>query len=136
MIIASGSGDGTLVDALACASPGDVIVISNALAGQSIDIGNMPLAIDKNITIMSQSPDIMITGTGTRIIEIKPGVQVKLEGMMIKAATSLSGGAIQSEGNLTLKNMIIEKNPLIVGATLIANIDGILTMEGSCQINQ
>ena len=133
---ASGSGPGTIADALLCAGPGDTIILSSVLSNQLIDVGPDPLVLTKEITILSQSPDISITGSGTRPFEISPDVTVELTGMNIIAGTALEGGAIRSRGMLTLKNVSIDKNPAVTGATLIYNLSGTLKMAGTCVLNQ
>ena len=60
---------------------------------------------------------------------------VEFNGMMITAGTSLTGGAIRNMGTLTLKNVVVEKNTAVSGATLIHNNGG-LKLDGNCQLNQ
>lgn len=133
----TGTSVGSLPAALSCASAGDTIHLSASLAGQTINIGNGPLQIKSNIIIYADAPNISITTSGTRIFEVNsPGI-VELNGMMLKAGTSLTGGAITNTGTLTLKNVTIKKNPGIAGATLIQNSSsGQIFMVGNTTIIQ
>ena len=88
-----GSGTGTLANALNCSAPGDTVIISAALAGQTINVGNTPLQINKNVTILSQAPNVNITCSGTRPFEVTAQGVAEFNGMIITAGTSLTGGA-------------------------------------------
>lgn len=132
----SGTGVGTLPGALNCVSAGDTIFLSSALVGQTINLGASPLVVNKDVVIMAQAANINITGNGARPFEIQPGLFVEFSGMIITAGTSLVGGAINNQGTLTLKNVTIEKNVAVTGATLVNNTGGGLRLEGTCSINQ
>lgn len=132
----SGTGPGTLPGALQCASSGDTIILSSALSGQTLNVGSSPLNVNKNITILSQSQDINVTGSGSRPFEVSAGTTVNFIGMMITAGTSLTGGAIMNQGTLTLDNVTIERNASVSGATLVHNTGGLLRMTGACFIHQ
>jgi len=132
----SGSGPGSLPEAINCAEENDTIIISPELAGMTINIGASPLMLTKNVTISSMAPTVNVTGTGTRIFEILPDIEAVLSDMVITAGTSLAGGALLNQGTLTLNNVIIEKNSTIPGAMLIRNAGGSLSLEGACSINQ
>jgi len=88
----SGNGPGSLPAALSCASDGDTIKLSASLAGQSIIIGGTLLQINKNVIILAQAANITITTTGSRIFEVPSITIAQLNGMTIKAGTSLTGG--------------------------------------------
>ena len=132
----SGTGSGTLPGAFNCADAGDTILLSSSLSGQTINVGSSPLVINKNLTILSQSQDINVTGSGVRPFEVSAGTTVNFIGMMITAGTSLTGGAIMNQGTLTLEGVTIEKNASVSGATLIHNSGGLLEMMGACFIHQ
>ena len=134
---ASGFGVGSLPAAIICAEAGDTIFISPSLANQTINIGVNPLTISKNLVILAQGANTTIAGTGTRLFEIPQTIQVEFNGMNMIAGTSLVAGAINNNGVLRLKNVNVEKNIAVSGATLIENKNnGQLTVIGSCSINQ
>ena len=133
----SGTGVGSLPAAINCASAGDTIRLSVLLAGQTINIGGSPLSLNKNLVFLAEAPNINITGTGTRVFEVVSGVQAEFIGVTITAGTSLTGGAINNPGTVKIKDVTIEKNPVINGATLIQNTPGAqLIVSGNCFINQ
>jgi subtilisin-like proprotein convertase family protein len=134
---ASGSNPGSLPAALSCASNGDSIKLDASLTGQTINIGSSPLLISKNVIIVAEGPNISITTSGTRIFDIPTGVNVQLIGMILKAGTSLTAGAIRNGGDLTMENVTTMKNPGINGATLIQNTSGgQLLLKGACSLTQ
>ena len=133
----SGSGVGSLVAAISCAEPGDTIRLAGLLAGLTINIGELPLTVNKDLVFMAEAPDIKITGSGDRVFEVEEGVTAEFIGVTINAGTSLVGGAINNPGTLKIKNVTIERNPVISGATLIQNAPGAqLFVAGTCFINQ
>ena len=133
----SGTGVGSLSAAITCADPGDTIRLAGFLAGLTINVGAMPMTINKNLVFIAEAPNINITGSGTRVFEMVGGVTAEFIGVTITAGTSLTGGAIHNPGTVKIKNVTIEKNPAIYGATLIQNAPGAqLFVAGSCFINQ
>ena len=135
--VPTGSGPGTLPMAIACAESGDTIILSSSLSGQTVNVGSVPLLMDKDVVIISQSPTINITGSGVRVFEITTGNVVELTGMTITAGTSLSGGAIMNAGTLTLNNSRVQQNPSVFGAILVSNsATGMIVWEGNSSINQ
>jgi subtilisin-like proprotein convertase family protein len=131
------SGPGSLRGAISCAQAGDTIILSAVLAGQTIDIGPVAQAIGKDLTIQAAAPDIGITGTGGRLLEVLAGIDLVLDGMILIAGTSTDGGAIQNSGNLVLQGVTVNPNPVVPGAILIRNDSGAqLTIAADCQINQ
>lgn len=133
----SGTGEGSLPAAINCAATGDTIFLSPALAGQTINIGDKALPLSKSLTILAQGADIQVTGSGERVFEIKTGINVELNGLNLRAGTSLGGGAVTNNGNLTLKNVVIRRHPLFANATLVENtLSGQLQMEGNCKLLQ
>jgi hypothetical protein len=122
--------------ALSCAESGDTIKLSESLANQTINVGNNPLMINKDVIIEALGANTKITSTGLRVFEVSNAGNVLLDGMTIVAGTSLTGGALTNQANLTLRNVTIEKNVSVSGATLIHNTGGQLKLEGSCFINQ
>ncbi len=134
--LTTGTGPGTLPEAVNCANVGDTIFLSPSLTGQTINVGLSPLFLTKSITIMAQAPNINITGSGSCPFEIAQQTTIELNGAIITAGTSMTAGAILNQGNLTLKNITIEKNTNINGAILIGNMGGNLTLNGTCSISQ
>lgn len=134
--VADGTGPGSLPFVIDCSGDGDTIWLSPDFAGKTIEIGGLPLAIDKDVTIVALGAHTTITGTGTRVFEIMPGNEVGFKDVYLKAATSMLGGALVNQGILTLENVVVEANPLVSGATLIQNVDGELKLIGDCRISQ
>ncbi len=133
----SGTGTGSLPAAISCADPGDTIKLSVLLSGQTINIGADPLIIDKNLVIKAQGSNINITGSGTRVFETTNSANVEFSGLSITAGTSMVAGAINNPGIVTLRDVIIEKNPSVDGASLIQNTPGAqLFVIGNCVIAQ
>jgi subtilisin-like proprotein convertase family protein len=133
---ATGSGPGSLPAAINCALPGDTVVISSQLAGQTINIGADPITIVKNLAIKAQGANTNITGDGIRVFNVNSGIQFECNGVIITAGTSLTGGAISNAGTLKLKNANIKRNSTVNGAILIQNNPGgILNVAGTCNIN-
>jgi subtilisin-like proprotein convertase family protein len=133
----SGTGTGSLPAAISCAMPGDTVIISAVLAGQTINIGANPLIISKNLTILALGANTNVTGSGLRVFDVNNSTQFECNNMKITAGTSLTGGAINNNGLLKLTNVNIDKNAVVNGATLVENKNnGQLTIVGSCSINQ
>ncbi len=133
----SGSGTGSLPAAISCAAPGDTIHLSAVLSNQTINIGAAPQAINKNLVIQADGSNINITGSGTRVFEIAAGSFVEFIGTTITAGTSMTAGAINNLGNTKLKNVSVQRNIGVTGATLIENKPGgQITIAGICSINQ
>jgi subtilisin-like proprotein convertase family protein len=133
----TGTGTGSLSSAISCANPGDTIRIAAVLEGQTIDVGPVPLFVNKDLVFMAESTGINITGSGTRVFEIRPGVHAVLIGLDIKAGTSPIAGAVLNPGTVTLKDVIMRRNTGVQGATLIENSPGAqLFVVGNCYIYQ
>lgn len=133
----SGTGLGSLPAAISCAGAGDTIRLAGLLSGQTINVGASPLLLDKNLIIKSEGSEINITGSGSRVFEISNSAQIELMDVRITAGTSMSGGAINNPGIVKLKNVTIESNPAVPGASLITNTPGSqLFVAGACNIHQ
>ncbi|MGB4848940.1 MAG: reprolysin-like metallopeptidase [Saprospiraceae bacterium] len=134
--VASGTGAGSLAAALSCANNGDSIKISAALAGQSIDIGGIPLQINKNVVIIALGSNTSVTTSGIRIFEIpNTTTAAQIANLTLKAGTALTGGAVNNSGGLTLKNITILKNVNVNGASLVQGLPGgQLTLTGTCNM--
>ncbi len=133
----TGSGTGSLPGAISCANSGDTIRLAATLSGQTIDVGAVPLFVNKNLVIMAETSGINITGSGARVFEIRPGVHAVFMGVNITAGTSLVAGAVLNPGTVTLKDVTIDRNPGVPGATLVENSPGAqLFVVGNCYIYQ
>lgn len=133
----TGTNTGSLPAAISCAAAGDTIRLTSLLTGQTVNVGNVPIALTKNLVIVAEGTGTNITGSGTRVFEMSPGVQVQIWDVNITAGTSMTGGAINNPGILTLKNVDIERNPGVSGASLITNSPGAqLFISGTVRINQ
>jgi subtilisin-like proprotein convertase family protein len=133
----SGTGQGSLPAAISCAAAGDTIRLTSLLSNQTVNIGGSPILLNKNLVILAEGTGTNITGTGTRVFDMAAGVQVQFLDVTITAGTSMTGGAINNPGILTLKNVNIEKNPGVSGASLITNSPGAqLFVVGTVNINQ
>lgn len=133
----SGSGFGSLPAAITCAGIGDTIRLAGLLSGQTINIGSAPLLLNKNLVIKAEGSGINITGSGDRVFEISNTAQVEFLDLTITAGGSLVGGAINNPGIVKLKNVNIESNPAVPGASLITNVPGAqLFVAGTCNIHQ
>ncbi|MDQ3016005.1 MAG: proprotein convertase P-domain-containing protein, partial [Bacteroidota bacterium] len=130
----SGTGNGSLPAAINCAATGDTIYLSASLAGQIINIGSSELIITKNLVIIAQGGNIKITSSGQKVFDIAPGTTFELNGVGVTAGTGLLGSAINSKGNLVLKNASIFKNGSVSGAVLIQNLSGEMKLIGNCFI--
>ena len=93
--------------------------------------------LDKNLVIKSEGTSINITGSGSRVFEIGNTAQVEFVDVKITAGSSMSGGAINNPGVVKFKNVTIESNPAVPGASLITNTPGAqLFVAGTCNIHQ
>jgi hypothetical protein len=111
--------------------------LTSLLSNQTINIGATPIVLTKNLVILAEGPGTNITGSGSRVFEMSAGVQVQFLDVIITAGTSMTGGAINNPGILTLKNVNIEPNPGVSGASLITNSPGAqLFVSGNVNINQ
>lgn len=129
----SGSGAGSLAAALSCANNGDSIKISAVLAGQNIDIGAIPMTINKNVVIIALGGNTSITTSGIRIFEIPNTTTAQINNLTLSSGTSLLGAAINNSGILTLKNVTIKQNSVVSGASLVQELPGgQMIMAGNC----
>jgi hypothetical protein len=127
------NGEGSLRYAVACAKDGDTIRISEVLEGDTIFLNSGPIIIDKSITILADPAKmIFISGKSqSRIFEIKPDVDVQIEGLKVICGDNANARCIKNEGNLTLKDMEFENSadPMVVGS-MIENT-GTLKIQGT-----
>lgn len=120
--IQGGSSYGTITEAIAASTDGDIILISG--------IHTEPISIDKSITLRGTDPTTDIIqaaaspssdGTGSRVISLSPPVNtdiltITIENLGVQngnASSGNNGGGINSDkimGLLTLNNLIIKNN--------------------------
>jgi hypothetical protein len=99
------SGVGSLRQAIADASAGDIIQFDNSLS--TIVLTSGQLLIDKDLTI--EGPNIKIDGNSNdRVFDIAANAIVEISQITIQnGRVNESGGGIRNEGTLTLTNSIV-----------------------------
>ncbi len=130
------TGIGSLYDAVNCAEPNDTITISSVLKNLTIDLGANNLVISKNLTIKANAVDnISIKSSSANpTIEVLSGYSLNVIGLKIFASNSTQG-AIKNEGNLTLNNTSLFKNPAVTPVLLLKNLgSSTAKFEGACNI--
>lgn len=130
------TGIGSLYDAINCAENNDTITVSSALKNLTIDLSGNNLVISKNLTIKANPLDniSIVSSSANPTIEILPGNSLNVIGLKIFASSSTQG-AIKNEGNLTLTNTSVFKNPSVNPTVLVKNIgSGTAKFEGACNI--
>jgi subtilisin-like proprotein convertase family protein len=133
----SGDGFGSLRSALECAVPNDTIRLSASLSGQVIDIGSASISLDKDVVIMAEGNNIVITGIGERIFHIGTGVNVSMIGFEVMAADDSDAMAIYNQGTLNLFDIKVGSNALVPQSTVIENSTGAqLFINGDCVVGQ
>jgi hypothetical protein len=135
------SGAGSLRATVAAAAPGDDIIFTNTLIGQTITLTSGQIVIDKTLAINGLgATNLTISGnTNGRIFSINFNTtnlisNLKLTQGLVEAA---SGGAIRHlTGILTVSNVIFATNFAGQFGGAIANLsDGILDVVGCTFIN-
>jgi hypothetical protein len=102
--------DTTLRGALANASPGDTIVFSPAVIGQTIALMHGELTVGQDLTILG--PGVTVSGShASRVFDItSPGAHVTIIGLTIADGQALSGGGIYNRGSLNLNDCALVNN--------------------------
>jgi hypothetical protein len=109
-------GAGSLRDEIAAAGDGDSIQFDPALNGQSIDLTNGELVIDKNITISGPGPNQLTvqrslgTANAFRIFHVTPGHTVMIGGLAISRGADSGGGVLNDQATLTLDDCTVSNN--------------------------
>jgi hypothetical protein len=132
------AGAGSLRQAIASATDGDVIGFDASIAGQTITLSTGQLLISSASTILgSQTKGMTISGGGaSRVFEIQSAGNVTLRNLSIvngSASLGTSGGGIALlTGNLTLDHSLVSGNsagsPLAGGAGGGIYVDGNATL--------
>src|SRR5262245_17472921 len=114
----TGTGAGSLPNAVAQAVAGDIITFDPALAGQPIVLASA-LTINKSITIQGQGADkTIISGAGTdRLFNVTSVDPVGIAGVTLAngltTAANSNGGAILNTGNLVLESDSFNLNQVL-----------------------
>ncbi|MEP6795032.1 MAG: hypothetical protein ABJB16_11945 [Saprospiraceae bacterium] len=106
------NGPGSLRDVISCVAEGATITFSLPPMSQ-ITLTSGEIVIDKNLTLSGSGMfDLTLSGNNTsRILHLLPGKNLILKNLSLKNATSiLNGGAIYSQGYMTLENMLFQNN--------------------------
>jgi len=121
---------GSLPAEIAVAQSGDTIVFDPSLSGQTIDLGQEPgfiggqtqLVIGKNLDIEGLGASTLaISGGGSRVFLVEPGVQATISGLTIENGNGKTGGydahgddykggGILNYGTLRLNNCTVSGN--------------------------
>lgn len=115
------SGWGSLMDAIGCASSGETITLTSAIAGMTIDLSTMGIVIDKSLTIEADPADyIILTSSGSApTITVNSGFTLTLRGFEIQS-TSVDQPTISNNGVLILDNTTIKNsmgNPQLLNSS-------------------
>lgn len=131
-------GAGTLRHAIECASADDTIRFHSSLSGSTITITSERLVIDKNLVIYSNSdPRVIIASQIAGFFDIGETHEVEFRQLdIISGLAGNDGAAFLNEGILKLRDVRIQKNPLLTpGEYLIYNLPfSQLILTGSCTI--
>jgi Dockerin type I domain len=113
---AANSGAGSLRNAIAAASDGDIIEFDPALNGQTITLTSGQLSINRNITISGPGPDLLAVLRPSnfgrfRIFYIMPSHTVTIAGMTISGGyEGLGGGIHNDQATLIISNCTLLGN--------------------------
>lgn len=129
------TGAGTLRSTIAAAASGDSIHFDAGLSGQTIDLTNGPLVVNKSLVIdASALPGGLTIDAGAPVtsyhaIGIPSGFDVTLDSLTITGGTAASlGGGIVNAGTLTVRRCTITGNSAPFGGG-IANNAGTLVLD-------
>jgi hypothetical protein len=126
---------GSRRDRVANAGTGDVITFAPELAGGTITLLGAEIQVPTSMRIVGPEGGITISGAnGSQIFRMGALFDVVLDNLTLRAGRSLSsglGGAIQSSGNLTIRNSTIEDNWAPQPGGAIFSSQGALTIVNS-----
>ena len=136
---ANDSGAGSLRQAILEAAPGDTINFDPSLAGQTIAL-NSQINLEKDLTIDGSglTPAVEVSGSlAMRVFYVASNSTVTLKSLALKNGRNYSGsngGAIYSDGNLTVINSTFINNASTgVGGAIYSN--STLDITGSTFVN-
>lgn len=127
------SGSGSLRDAVSMANNGDTIVFDPALSGDTILLASGEIVIDKNLSIIGLDDDsTFISGNdSSRIFRINGADTVNIEDMTLTNGMSAdSGGAVYSNGSLSLKTCVLKNNSSASGGAVYSSAAGSFNSSG------
>ncbi|MEE9373044.1 MAG: FG-GAP-like repeat-containing protein [Saprospiraceae bacterium] len=103
------SGCGSLRQTALQAASGDTITFASSINGDTITLTSGEIDITKNLTIIGNdtSSTIISAGYNSRVFNIDGDTHVTLRGVNIQRGFSDDGGAIYSNGNLTIQRCLI-----------------------------
>ena len=126
---------GSLVDAIKCAAPGDTVLFTEAVQGDTIELWNYYPVIDKDLYIMAlPGQEIYVNARTTpSAFTISNGANVVIQGLKIVAGQASTGSAVDNNGTLTLKDVQIYNRDS--SPTHIVKNTGSLNVEGTTQVH-
>jgi hypothetical protein len=133
------SGPGTLRADIAAAQPGDTIVFSPSLAGQTITLTSGELVVNKSLTIQGPGAgQLAISGNqASRVFDVVGATtNVTLSGLTITQGNSgganggFGGGILDNGATLTVSGCTLSANGLANEGGAICNLNGVLTVSG------
>jgi predicted outer membrane repeat protein len=131
-VCASCGGYTTIAAAIAAASAGDTISITDAVRNEA------NLTVSKNLTIQGQGANTAVDGTGISgsVFTINAGVTATIQDITIRNGSvffgggSGTGGGIFNHGTVTISNSTLSGNSATIGGGGIFN-DGTVTISNS-----
>ncbi len=127
------SGSGSLRDAIGSAGSGDIIMFDTILTGDTIILTSGEIIINKNLVIIGLDDDsTFISGNHvSRIFAITAGDTVSIEDMTLTEGMSPdSGGAVYSNGDLSLKTCVLNNNSSKFGGAVYSSPSGRFNSSG------
>lgn len=119
------AGAGSLRTQITAANSGDTITFSPSLNGQTISLSS-ELSITKDLTITGLGAQALtITAPDSRAFNIHMGAVVSISDISINNTTNPGdtfGGAIHTEGSLTIANMEFNNNTAGDGGAIYCNV--------------
>jgi hypothetical protein len=133
-------GEGSLRNEIGCAEAGDTIAFDNSLFNQSIVLTTGDIDINKNLTLSGLGiSNLTLSGNNTsRIFHVQDGNLFAIKNLSLKNTDEASyGGAIYTEGDLLLENVLMENNKEMgvpKAMTMAPNMGVVVTITGNVQV--
>jgi CSLREA domain-containing protein len=133
----------SLREAISVAAPGDEITFSSLFNSvQTIRLQNGEIVIEKNLTITGPANLVVVSGNNqSRILRVRSGFTVNINNMIFAngngvGATTDTGGAILTQGSVTLTRCQLVGNRSSRGGAIFNAAGGNLTLvESSVDLN-
>src|SRR5262245_40244604 len=111
------SGPDSLRDTLAAAASGDTVVFAPALNGTTIQLTSGELPVAKNLTITGPGANLLsVSGQdASRVFAVAEGATVTVTRLTITRGQADAGGAIDNDGVLTLRHVVLANNRSVGG---------------------